>query len=647
MIRFYELQKKIIGRSFQWRQNRGDDESELMIEDARCLIETANTLARCTGTLPQTLISAKGPYLMEPRMMERKLVFGHPFYYFFCFTPCSLPWKDSHESRSHNKPAFAIMASKTFNDLKERLRALKSEQSEIQELYKERASQRLEYQNKMASLNLMLQHRSFDTMLIEDVIVVTLVAENDARERFALMPPEPTKTPIQVQPGQKTKSLEEACNVYRSQIEVLEEMIEYRRALTATERDLDLLYRQAVDDILDIMEEYCDDEKLIGDMLSFAASGSAQCSPRKEKKKGVIGRILASPGRLFSPKKEVTKDSMQSELLPEPVSAEPPETPKRAFANFKQSAQFKELQAAPLLDFSDNDDNDGNGNDGDMHDLENEETEIEQQESTDAVERRKKKKKNNNLAKEDPSEAEISDKKNRKKKKKKPESDASGSFAADVLASERSLGRATFENPLNEAAEIEPTEKKKHKKKKKQEGDVRETTEAVAADASKGAEEAIAEKMKRKKKQEDGELSESVPVSDELKTEQVVVTSGPPNKLIETADEKEKEKTSKQNLSNENGNEATQLETDALHTPIHEAVPTVKKKKKTINKTIEDDDAPPLVEDGSIADRQGCLKKQKKKKVKDIEGGEVEVASDSVKTKKKKKKKKDKELGGE
>ena len=84
------------------------------------------------------------------------------------------------------------MASKKVEELKKRLSELKAEQAELQELYQERASQRLEYQNKMANLNLMLQNRSLDTMLIEDVVVVTLVAENDARERYSLMPPAPS-----------------------------------------------------------------------------------------------------------------------------------------------------------------------------------------------------------------------------------------------------------------------------------------------------------------------------------------------------------------------------------------------------------------------------------------------------------------------
>jgi hypothetical protein len=468
-----------------------------------------------------------------------------------------------------------IMApkNKNFEELKERLNALKTEQRELQALYQERANQRVEYQNKMASLNVMLQKRSLDTMLIEDVVVVTLVAENNARERYALLPPAPTKTAITVEPGQKTKSLEEACNVYRSQIEVLEEMIEYRRTLTATERDLDLLYRQAVDDILDIMDEYCDDEKLKADMISFAAAGTAPCSPRKETKKRTISRILSSPGTFFSPKKEAVKDTMQNDLLPAPLSVAPPETPKQAFSHFKENAELNELKLAPLMDVSEND---GSNNDGDVFvntDRDNK--------TVGSPDRRKKKKASKKIVEVEEQDNENVDEKKTKKKKKKSETVTEESTTPGIHES----------SEVDQEAESDVIEKKKKKKKKPQEVIENEITLEDPVDST---------KVKKKKKKGGNDQSESH--SEKLEG----------NRDIEALPEDVSEPT-----------EAAPVE-------------KTKKKTKSKIKGTEDNNPPSLVNEVPVADNRESPKKKKKKKPKDEEETESELSNEKIKKKKNK-----------
>jgi hypothetical protein len=476
--------------------------------------------------------------------------------------------------------------NKKFEELKERLNALKTEQRELQALYQERANQRVEYQNKMANLNVMLQKRSMDTMLIEDVVIVTLVAENNARERYALMPPAPTKTAISVEPGQKTKSLEEACNVYRSQIEVLEEMIEYRRTLTATERDLDLLYRQAVDDILDVMDEYCDDEKLKADMISFAAAGTAPCSPRKETKKRTISRILSSPGTFFSPKKEAVKDTMQNALLPAPLSVEPPETPRQAFAQFKENAGLNELKAAPLMDVSEND---GSTNEGDM--LVN--SDRNQPTTVGSPDRRKKKKASKKIAEVEEKDVEAdTDEKKKKKKKKKSEVVTEELTTLEFPESSEAGREMGVVNA--EQAETEVIEKKKKKKKKAQESTEEENPLKDLLDSTKT-------RTKKKKEKSGNDQSES----------------------------------HSEKVDGDRDIESHTLSEDVSE-PV-EAVPIEKSKKKTKSKSksTESNYPPSLIDAEPIADCQESLKKKKKKKPKGEEQTEGELAYEKTKNKKK------------
>ncbi|GAX11512.1 hypothetical protein FisN_22Lh203 [Fistulifera solaris] len=463
--------------------------------------------------------------------------------------------------------------NKNFEELKERLNALKTEQRELQALYQERAHQRVEYQNKMANLNVMLQKRSMDTMLIEDVVVVTLVAENDARERYALLPPAPTKTAIAVEPGQKTKSLEEACNIYRSQIEVLEEMIEYRRILTATERDLDLLYRQAVDDILDIMDEYCDDEKLKADMISFAAAGTAPCSPRKETKKRTISRILSSPGTFFSPKKEAVKDTMQNDLLPAPLSVEPPKTPKQAFSQFKENTALNDLKAAPLIDVTEND---GSMNDGDVF------MNTDHDKTSGSPDRRKKKKSGKKIVEvgEKHVDEGVDEKKKKKKKKKK----------SDAVAGESTTPEIHESSEADQEAETDVIEKNKKKKKKEQQVAENDAPLEDPVESTKGT---------KKKKKEKGGNDQSKSHGEKLEGDRDIEAL--PEDVSEAV----------------------------------EAIPVEKTKKKTKSKSevTENNNPPSLIDEEPVADRQESPKKKKKKKPKGEEETECKITNEKIKKK--------------
>lgn len=172
------------------------------------------------------------------------------------------------------------------------LQSAKTEAKAVQDAYKTKAEQRIAYQEKMAKINQMIQSKSNDAPLVEDVIVVTLRAEKAAQERFYLTPEKPTLEAIPVTEGQKTKDAAEAIKIYQSQVDVLKEEIDYRTKMGMAERDMDIIYRTAIDDILDILDEFCQDGRLKVEIDNYAQGGSAPCSPRKSPKKRGVGKLL-------------------------------------------------------------------------------------------------------------------------------------------------------------------------------------------------------------------------------------------------------------------------------------------------------------------------------------------------------------------
>jgi hypothetical protein len=221
---------------------------------------------------------------------------------------------------------------------------VKEEAKSIQSTYKVKAEQRVAYQNKMAKLNEMIQLRSKEVMLVEDVIVVTLAAETEAQERYSHLEP-PTKKAEPVVVGQTTKSAEDAIRIYNSQIEELKEEIEYRTQMTMAETDMDIIYRAAVDDILDIMDAFCEDGRLRIEITRYSSGGSAPSSPRKPPRKG-SGRSLAAPtSMLFAHSKSPLDDN---------------DAPKTTIENTDGIPKFG---APPLFIGGDSDENDNKGKD--------------------------------------------------------------------------------------------------------------------------------------------------------------------------------------------------------------------------------------------------------------------------------------------
>ena len=251
------------------------------------------------------------------------------------------------------------------NVIRAELLKVREEAKQMQDAYQQNAEQRIAYQNKMAQLNQMVQERCpRDAMLVEDVIIVTLVAEKAAQDRYLtvpLKPPPPTKAGIV---GGTTKSAEEAIEIYKSQIEALKKEIDYRTQLNAAEEDMDVIYRQAVDDILNVLDDFCSDSKVHRELEAFAMGGEAPGSPRKSKtKKGMVSRLLAAPkspvrGMFTSTTADTVESPSASMSTTDRALNEYMESPSKvAFSEMKnKKPSALDIGAPPLMD--DDDEND-------------------------------------------------------------------------------------------------------------------------------------------------------------------------------------------------------------------------------------------------------------------------------------------------
>lgn len=232
----------------------------------------------------------------------------------------------------------------------------------IQAAYMAKAEQRLAYQNKMAKLNEMIQLRAKDVMLVEDVVVVTLMAEKDALDRYAGSPDVPQSLAETIAEGQRTKDPNEALRIYNSQLDDLHAQIEYSSAMAMAERDIDDIYRKAVDEILDIMELYCGDPRLLSDVMRFAESGPAPSSPRKSPhKKGGVSKLLSAPSSMVFTAKPPVPDVDIIPASPNPGrrNSDKPQSPKKKIASLSDNfgGGFVAL-SPPLLGDDDDADHD-------------------------------------------------------------------------------------------------------------------------------------------------------------------------------------------------------------------------------------------------------------------------------------------------
>ena len=156
-----------------------------------------------------------------------------------------------------------------------RLLELKQEASQINSDYKTFANKRVAQQRTMARLVQTIQTKCKDTPLVEDIIIVSLRSETAASKAQAekLKGLEaPNKIDPANQPGGRTKSAEEAVSIYNSQIETLSTDLEYRKALRDAEEDLNEIYGAGIDEIVTVMQKYCEESVLINQMQGIAAS---------------------------------------------------------------------------------------------------------------------------------------------------------------------------------------------------------------------------------------------------------------------------------------------------------------------------------------------------------------------------------------
>lgn len=154
---------------------------------------------------------------------------------------------------------------------------LKQEAAQVNADYKKFANNRVAQQQTMARLVQTVQLQSKDTPLVEDVIIVSLRAETAASksqaEKFEGVEAPPKIDPAN-QPGGRVKSAEEAVAIYSFQIETLSTDLEYRRVLRDAEEALNVIYGEGIEEILNVIEEYCQDEGLTNEMQGIAAGGA-------------------------------------------------------------------------------------------------------------------------------------------------------------------------------------------------------------------------------------------------------------------------------------------------------------------------------------------------------------------------------------
>jgi hypothetical protein len=152
--------------------------------------------------------------------------------------------------------------------LKESVRAIFAE-------YKTQAELRIARQTDMAKIVQIVQNRSSDIPLVEDVILASLWAENRALKSKQPVPEAPEIDPYN-QPQGMTKSAEEAIAVYNSQIQILTSDKMYRQALLDNEIAMAKELEEGILQIENIVQDYCDNPSLTNLVLQITQnSGSS------------------------------------------------------------------------------------------------------------------------------------------------------------------------------------------------------------------------------------------------------------------------------------------------------------------------------------------------------------------------------------
>lgn len=155
------------------------------------------------------------------------------------------------------------------NAIKAQVQQLKSDMASMDQEYKKEASNRIERQQKLAKMSQTIQQSSKDTLLVEDIVVITLASETSAR--LSLPDIDNPADTRQMNPiPEKVSSADEAVKIYTEQLNVLNEDIKYRTMLRDSEKTMVDIYDASKNEMLDVLNQFCNDSNLIANIEQIA-----------------------------------------------------------------------------------------------------------------------------------------------------------------------------------------------------------------------------------------------------------------------------------------------------------------------------------------------------------------------------------------
>jgi hypothetical protein len=165
----------------------------------------------------------------------------------------------------------SIMSAAEVEACRAQLLRMKAEAQGTQGSYKTAANHRIAMQQKIAQMVQLVQGRSSDVELVEDVIIASLKAETQASLSQCEIPEAPVIDPNN-QPSGRTASAEEAMASYKSQMAILQKEHEYREGMRKAEELMGGFYKNGIDRILAVMKEHCKDPRLMQQLQGIANS---------------------------------------------------------------------------------------------------------------------------------------------------------------------------------------------------------------------------------------------------------------------------------------------------------------------------------------------------------------------------------------
>lgn len=155
------------------------------------------------------------------------------------------------------------------NAMKAQVQQLKSDMASMDQEYKKEASNRIERQQKLAKMSQTIQQSSKDTLLVEDIVVITLASETSAR--LSLPDIDNPADTRQMNPiPEKVSSADEAVKIYTEQLNVLNEDIKYRTMLRDSEKTMVDIYDASKNEMLVVLNQFCKDSNLIANIEQIA-----------------------------------------------------------------------------------------------------------------------------------------------------------------------------------------------------------------------------------------------------------------------------------------------------------------------------------------------------------------------------------------